>query len=846
MSIRYREILLTYSTRLGWFVFALCLAVGPVNTAHAICGDFNDDGRISAIDALGLLMTAVGAGDCAAERCDIDGNGSISATDALKALKISVGQQIPTDCPREDICMTDLEFFFERIWTPIQTDCVNCHNEQGLAKNTDHILRPDTEEEYLEYNFNAWKNFAAMTGTKVGAELLLSKPQGINHGGGQRLGITPESPLYASIVEILERFENPTDDCGTRADFWEGLSIKSDIETLDAAAIVFAGRMPTAAEISRVENGDENVLRNVIRTMMTGDGFDDFVTESANDQILTNKYLVNNSSAFRVLKGEYQYPDIYSHVEVVGAILGDEAKNDAWNRTNASLAKEPLQLFAYLANQERPYTEIVTADYFMVNPLTAPVYRSGVSFHDDTNDEEWRPGRNRGYRIGNYPHAGILTSPMFLARFPSTATNRNRARSRWTYKFFLGLDIENLAPRIVDPDALAATANPTMTSPHCTVCHETMDPVAGAFQNFGDDGLFLENESDSLPRSYKKTDLYEDGDRWYNDMRHPGFAGATLPSAETDSSLAWLGQQIASDPRFARGSVEFWFKGIFGRPPLRRPTDPSRSDYRATLAAYSAQRDELDRIADAFEAGTAGTGRRGPFRLKDLFVEFAMSPLFRGESAPGADANRSLELADVGLHRLLTPEQLNRRFESATGARWARRWDRDNPDLTGRYRIFYGGIDSSGITKRPTELNALMSTVPDRMVFEMACPITVEDFSTPAHQRILFPFVEPETLLGNATADDQIKSNIQWLYEWLLGRRVALDSPDVEDVYELFASVWESRVSEDKAVTLTWGSGYCAADFQDNDFIERDENHTLRSWMAVLVYMLTDPDFLYI
>ena len=78
----------------------------------------------------------------------------------------------------------------------------------------------------------------------------------------------------------------------------------------------------------------------------------------------------------------------------------------------------------------------------------------------------------------------------FLTRYPTTETNRNRARARWTYKFFLGLDVEASAARTTDAAALADKNNPTLLNPACTVCHQTLDPVAGAFQNYGEVGNF--------------------------------------------------------------------------------------------------------------------------------------------------------------------------------------------------------------------------------------------------------------------------------------------------------------------------------------------------------------------
>ena len=105
-----------------------------------------------------------------------------------------------------------------------------------------------------------------------------------------------------------------------------------------------------------------------------------------------------------------------------------------------------------------------------------------------------------------YPHAGILNTTAFLKRYPTTATNRNRARARWTYYHFLGVDIENSASRTMDPVALADTNNPTMHNPACTVCHTVMDPVAGAFQDYGDEGYYKDQWGgmDSLDEFYKE------------------------------------------------------------------------------------------------------------------------------------------------------------------------------------------------------------------------------------------------------------------------------------------------------------------------------------------------------
>ena len=167
---------------LASIVAALAFVLALAPNAAAKCGDFNDDGNITAVDALGVLNAAIGIQACEIYRCDVDGNGQISATDALRTLGMAVGTSQTALCPADPSeCLNDIEFFFQRVWTPILTDCINCHNAQVLAANTDHVLIGATEDGYLEHNFTVLKTLHSLGKS----DLLLTKPQGIAHGGGQ-------------------------------------------------------------------------------------------------------------------------------------------------------------------------------------------------------------------------------------------------------------------------------------------------------------------------------------------------------------------------------------------------------------------------------------------------------------------------------------------------------------------------------------------------------------------------------------------------------------------------------------------------------------------------------------
>lgn len=69
-------------------------------TSEAICGDADQNGSISASDALRVLKNAVGLPvDCPLFVCDVDASGVVQAGDALKVLKKAVGQPLVLSCP---------------------------------------------------------------------------------------------------------------------------------------------------------------------------------------------------------------------------------------------------------------------------------------------------------------------------------------------------------------------------------------------------------------------------------------------------------------------------------------------------------------------------------------------------------------------------------------------------------------------------------------------------------------------------------------------------------------------------------------------------------------------------
>ena len=422
---------------------------------------------------------------------------------------------------------TAAEAYEESVSPIVRSKCVNCHVKGGVSGNTRLVFVRNTEADYLATNLAVFETF--LGDVEDGDELILNKIQGVGHGGGVQVAAGTDE--FKAMERFLGLLTGGTGGgtAVTPATLFDGVRMESARGTLRRAAIVFAGRVPTAAEYASIEAGDPAGLRRAIRGLMEGPGFHEFLIRGANDRLLTDRRPLDVLMG----AGENFYVEFTNELHRLwqeAKATGDESEYNAWhNAVQYGAARAPLELIAHVVKSDRPYSEVLTAGYAMANPQAAEAYGADTVFEDREdmhefktskivryyrNDEskviDWEDNLAKIVDPGNlateYPHAGILNTHAFLNRYPSTATNRNRARSRWTYYHFLGLDVEKSAARTTDPVALADTNNPTMHNPACTVCHSVLDPVAGAFQNYGDDGYFRDQWGgmDSLDGFYKE------------------------------------------------------------------------------------------------------------------------------------------------------------------------------------------------------------------------------------------------------------------------------------------------------------------------------------------------------
>ena len=627
-----------------------------------------------------------------------------------------------------------------------QAKCVVCHKAGGLSGHTRLVFNAGANQG--DSNFLILKNFALTI--EGGDALILTKTQGgAAHQGGAVFGSTLAE--FIALNHVLNLITGNTNS-GQKVSLFEGVANTDPQNTLRRAALIITGSLPSDAALTAVKT--EADLKTALRGLMSGAGFHQFLVRAANDRLLTDAF--NEGLSLDVLEPNASfYPALASRfVEANQQDKRSEFYQDFYHKLHFGVARAPLELIAHVVENDLPYTQILTANYTMANPQLAAVYNADNTVFGSDDYRLFKPVKNRGQILHNsefksefiegvgsvitshgafveYPHAGILNEPAFLNRYPTTDTNRNRARSRWAYYHFLGVDIEKSAARTNDPGALADTNNPTLNNVNCTVCHIAMDPVAGAFQNYGNEGVYRDSWGglDALPAPYKEGGLYQRGDTWYRDMRTPGFGVLAAPSKA--NSLQWLAQQIINDDRFAQAAIKFWWPAVMAEELLAAPEATDDIDYSEKLAAFDAQNTFINELAAQFKAGINGGAA---YNLKDALVGLLMSPWFRAQNATQTlPAQQKTMLVGIGAGRLLTPEELEAKTQALIGYAWGESeapWRLDNrySNLMNRYLIYYGGMDSVGITARARALNTLMANVALTQAVSVACVAVVMYF----------------------------------------------------------------------------------------------------------------------
>lgn len=763
--------------------------------------------------------------------------------------------------------------FTAEIAEPIAPICASCHRLGGAAAGTRLVLPRTLDPDSTPATFIAYRRAHGILDRDAdGRSYLLLKPTAaVVHGGGQ--------VLAGAAAEAMARFVDALDAAAETGECEPTAPVVDDIVRLDGygtvrkALLQLVGRLPTAEEIAAVDAAeaadaadatDGAALRaaidQIVLDAMTEPAFDRRLFEIGNDLLLTDTGRVEQSygslagsSVPRELRlaAQCDASNWFNYNDRTGT-----ADARLCTEANEALAEEPLRLMAHVVREDRPFGEILTADYRYLNVFAARLFGIDLApFAGHEDDEEFyaevRIPAMHGPAGLPEEYAGVLTTNAFLYRYGSGSTNRNRGRAHQFLTMFRGIDVMKSAARI-DLSQLDVANFPWRNDPQCVGCHTAIDPIAGAFQHWtncyglGDVKYFEER--------------YCGGD-WFpeHDMLPPGVGPGEADRLSADAlptALQHLAQATVARPDFARAMASHVYLSLLGQTAI---TLPSEGEVPAGLAAAQAvQQGAIDALGRRFY--------EGGLNFKQLVLDVVHSPAFRARAVRDATADLA-PATGLGGGTWVGPERLHRKLLSIFGAPWGEegslatdRVRREDPPFEllsiYRMRLLAGGIDSRNLTRRVRVPGALPLAVAERMALEMSCRMTAWDFAQPAAERRLFVGGDAEAPLDAETPldDPAVVAALRHLHERFLGERLAADDPEIAESHALLQAV-----QADLAEQITRGSlptelpPPCRAErhFATGEelpaarHITDDASGNLRAWQALLVYLMSDHRFLF-
>ncbi len=492
-----------------------------------------------------------------------------------------------------------------------------------------------------------------------------------------------------------------------------------------------------------------------------------------------------------------------------------------------------MKLIEHIVRNDRPFTEIVTADYIMVTPYTARGY--GIfdevkgKFKNPDDPFEYVPvklkalvGRskaeNQESATGFYPHAGILSTFQYLHPL-SDDGNQPQPPPR--------PDVLPALPR----RGRAGAGRPRVGRRRRHGEVQDPDHAGGRMRRLPQDARSRRRAVPGL-LAVRGQGVY--GRRkggWFTDMFAAGFEGEDLPAAER---VAFARNGSASARRRTRASPSPWSSTSTTSSPAarcccRRRTLKIRCTPRS-CRAYSEQRHQIEAIAARFA--------RSGFNLKAVFKDWIVSDFYRADGLATAikDPCRRAELDDAGLVRMLSPEQVERKVGAVFGEKWGR--------LTDQLAMLYGGIDSKEVTERAADPSGAMGAIQRTLSNDVACKHVARDFRRPAARTTAVPRHRADVVPGASAEGDRrfagpssICTSRSWAATtpWIPRRSSGRSSCSPASS----TTPANRRGSTSKRLI---SAGRATATLREP---VADPHYTIRAWRGVVTYLLRRPEFLY-
>ncbi len=505
----------------------------------------------------------------------------------------------------------------------------------------------------------------------------------------------------------------------------EGVTWLTPTQHLVRASMALRGLRPSPDEVEAVET-DPAAIEGIVDRYLDDPAFGANIRDMYDEALLLRTFF-------------FWFPPggAYSRMELV--------------EFNTSLSESPLRLIERVVMEDRPFSEIVTADYTLADGPVATVWGLDYTGDGATWEETRWPEAGR-------PHAGLLTDSKVWLRHYSTPLNAQRARANLVSRVFLCFDFLD---NDINVDGNVDLSDPALVKasvkrPECASCHQSLDPIASLFWSF--EFFTAPSQVATYPYSHYKPE-YEQYRTYFTD-RDPGFFGQPV------ADLPALGRSIAADPRFAQCAVRR-FSAWFAQTELEE-----------------VPWEEVARLQRGFVAD--GMNARA------LARSIVLSDAFRTAYREGAPEDPAWAVKKV------RPRAWSRMMEALIGFRWTAdinfpldflspRANYGTVDLMADplfgYEVIAGGLDDFIVTQPVHTVNPTASLVFESFALEAAGFVVNRDLGSdaPEAQRLLT--VGPEE-----RAEPVIRQELSRLHRHLYAEQAAPDSAAIDDLWDLFAA----------------------------------------------------------
>ena len=148
-----------------------------------------------------------------------------------------------------------------------------------------------------------------------------------------------------------------------------------DRKLLRRVTLSLCGRLPTDQELAAVEK-DRKAMGPIVDALMQEDAFYDRLAEGFNDIFLTRGYdeSAEDALSYENFEKTRHWTEKYDLSSAGDKAAQQKARYKLDADYREAMLREPTELIKYIVRNEKPFTEIVTADYIMVSPYTARGY----------------------------------------------------------------------------------------------------------------------------------------------------------------------------------------------------------------------------------------------------------------------------------------------------------------------------------------------------------------------------------------------------------------------------------------------------------------------------------------